>query len=98
MCRKLSNADVSDGSQPPMTFDSSVSESAGSRSLDRFCWARTSTPAACVRYLHKSRGQTRPIAAHGALAEGALSHTLTLRHKSLGCADSPKIAKGERLT
>jgi hypothetical protein len=26
---------VSDGSQPPMTFDLSLSESAGSRSLDR---------------------------------------------------------------
>jgi len=29
------NAKVSDGSQPPMTFDLSLSESAGSRSLDR---------------------------------------------------------------
>src|SRR5664280_2878524 len=31
----MSNAKVSDGSQPPMTFDLSLSESAGSRSLDR---------------------------------------------------------------
>jgi hypothetical protein len=30
-----SNAKVSDGSQPPMTFDLSLSESAGSRSLHR---------------------------------------------------------------
>ena len=30
------NAKVSDGSQPPLTFDLSLSESAGSRSLDRF--------------------------------------------------------------
>ena len=29
------NAKVSDGSQPPMTLNSSLSESAGSRSLDR---------------------------------------------------------------
>jgi len=29
------NAKVSDGSQPPMAFDLSLSESAGSRSLDR---------------------------------------------------------------
>jgi hypothetical protein len=29
------NAKVSDGSQPPMTFDLSLRESAGSRSLDR---------------------------------------------------------------
>jgi hypothetical protein len=31
----LPNGKVSDGSQPPMTFDLSLSESAGSRSLDR---------------------------------------------------------------
>jgi hypothetical protein len=30
------NAKVSDGSHPPMTFDLSLSESAGSRSLHRF--------------------------------------------------------------
>ena len=30
-----SNEKVSDGSQPPMAFDLSLSESAGSRSLDR---------------------------------------------------------------
>ena len=29
------NAKVSDGSQPPLTFDLSLSETAGSRSLDR---------------------------------------------------------------
>lgn len=29
------NVQVSDGSQPPMTFDLCLSESAGSRSLDR---------------------------------------------------------------
>jgi hypothetical protein len=29
------NAKVSDGSQPPMTLNSSLGESAGSRSLDR---------------------------------------------------------------
>jgi hypothetical protein len=34
----LQNVKVSDGSQPPMTFDLSLSESAGSRSLDR--WVR----------------------------------------------------------
>ena len=31
----MPNAKVSDGSQPPMTFDLSLSESAGSRSLHR---------------------------------------------------------------
>jgi hypothetical protein len=29
-------AKVTDGSQPPLAFDSSLSESAGFRSLDRF--------------------------------------------------------------
>src|SRR5947207_8723465 len=33
--RILPNAKVSDGSQPPMTLNSSLSESAGSRSLHR---------------------------------------------------------------
>ena len=33
--RSGTNAKVSDGSQPPMTFDLSLSESAGSRSLNR---------------------------------------------------------------
>ena len=32
----MPNVKVSDGSQPPMTFHLSLSESAGSRSLDRF--------------------------------------------------------------
>ena len=46
------NAKVSDGSQPPMTFDLSLSESAGSRSLDRLVpairnpWAKRRRP--CV--------------------------------------------------
>ena len=31
----MPNAKVSDGSQPPMTFGLSLSETAGSRSLDR---------------------------------------------------------------
>lgn len=31
------NAKVSDGNQPAMTFDLSPRESVGSRSLDRFC-------------------------------------------------------------
>ena len=35
----LPNDQVSDGSQPAMTFDFSVSESAGSRSLDRLVCA-----------------------------------------------------------
>jgi len=37
----LANGKVSDGSQPPMTFDLSLSGSAGSRSLHRLvrCWA-----------------------------------------------------------
>src|SRR5206468_619592 len=34
--RSAANDEVSDGSQPPMTFDLSLRESAGSRSLDRF--------------------------------------------------------------
>ncbi len=33
--QRLPNGKVSDGSQPPMTFDLSLSESAGSRSLHR---------------------------------------------------------------
>jgi len=33
------NAEVSDGSQPPMTFDLSLGESAGSRSLNRLVCA-----------------------------------------------------------
>jgi hypothetical protein len=32
----MHNAKVSDGNQPPMTFDLPLSESAGSRSLHRF--------------------------------------------------------------
>jgi len=36
-CRRTQK--VSDGSQPPMTFDLSLSESAGSRSLHRSYWA-----------------------------------------------------------
>jgi len=34
-CFSADNAQVSDESQPPMTFDLSLCESAGSRSLDR---------------------------------------------------------------
>ena len=37
---KWPNAKVSDGSQPPMTFDLPLSETAGSRSLDRLVRCR----------------------------------------------------------
>ena len=37
MFEKMTSEKVSDGSQPPITFDLSLSESAGSRSLDRHC-------------------------------------------------------------
>jgi hypothetical protein len=37
--KTLANAKVSDGSQPPTTFDLSLSESAGSRSLHRLVCA-----------------------------------------------------------
>jgi hypothetical protein len=38
-CWEAPNAKVSDGCQPPLTFDLCLSESAGSRSLHRLVWS-----------------------------------------------------------
>ena len=63
----LSNAKVSDGSQPPMTFDLSLSESAGSHSLHRLA-PSFPVPALKLNYLLDIRdiqfGEIRIIIRH----------------------------------